>query len=148
MPTYRTAPEEKDELEKQIRELYRLGFIRASSSPWGAPVLFAKKKDGSLRLSIDYCRLNAMTVKNQFPMPRIDELFDMVRGAVCFSKIDLWTGYHQLAVREEDIHKTAFVSHCGHHEFTVMLFGLCLNRFLSCDLGSSKPMTAINAPVG
>src|SRR3954471_16454660 len=87
MPTYRTAPAEKGELEKQIRELYRLGFIRASSSPWGAPVLFAKKKDGSLRLCIDYRRLNAMTVKNRFPMPRIDELFDMLRGAVCFSKI-------------------------------------------------------------
>src|SRR3954467_9979276 len=65
-----------------------------------------------------------MTVKNQFPMPRIDELFDMLRGVVCFSKIDLRTGYHQLAVREEDIHKTTFVSHCGHHEFTVMPFGL------------------------
>src|SRR3954471_9881445 len=89
MPTYRTAPVEKDELEKQYRELYRLGFIRASSSPWGAPVLFAKKKNGSLRQCIDYCQLNAMTVKNWFPMPKINELFDMLRGAVCFLKIDL-----------------------------------------------------------
>src|SRR3954466_10987135 len=92
MPTYRTAPAEKDELQKQITELYQLGFIRRSSSPWGAPVLFAKKKDGTLRLCIDYRRLNAMTVKNRFSRPRIDELFDMLQGATCFSKIDLRTG--------------------------------------------------------
>src|SRR5436190_2531108 len=124
MPTYRTAPAENDELQKQITELYQLGFIRRSSSPWGAPVVFAKERDGTLRLCIDYRRLNAMTIKNRFPMPRIDELFDMLQGATCFSKIDLQTGYHQLQVQEENIAKTAFVSHCGHHEFTVMPFEL------------------------
>src|SRR3954469_16053032 len=98
--------------------------MHPSSSPWGDQVLFAKKKDGKLRLCIDYRRLNTMSVKNCFPMPRINELFDMLQGATCFSKIDLRTGYHQLQVREEDISKTAFVSHCGHHEFTVMPFGL------------------------
>ena len=100
------------------------GFIRLSTSPWGAPVLFAKKKGKTLRLCIDYRQLNEVTIKNRYPLPRIDDLFDQLRGArVCY-KIDLRTGYLQLRVRETDIPKTAFRTHYGHFEFTVMPFGL------------------------
>ena len=100
------------------------GFIRPNVSPWGAPALFAKKKDGSLWMCIDYRRLNQVTVKNRYPLPRIDDLFDQLRGASCFSKIDLRSGYHQLGVKEEDIPKTAFRTRYGHFEFRVMPFGL------------------------
>ena len=100
------------------------GFIRPTVSPWGGPTLFAKKKDGSLRMCIDYHRLNQVTVKNCYPLPMIDDLFDQLRGANCFSKIDLRSGYHQLGVKEEDIPKTAFRTRYGHFEFLVMLFGL------------------------
>src|SRR2546430_16321698 len=93
-------------------------------SPWAAPALFAKMKDGGLRLCIDYRKLNAVTVKNKYPMPRIDDLFDQLRGSRCFSKIGLRTGYHQLRVRESDIPKTAFRTRYGHFEFRVMPFGL------------------------
>ena len=96
------------------------GFIRPSTSPWGAPVLIAKKKDKTFRLCIDYRQLNRVTIKNRYPLPRIDDLFDQLRGARVYSKIDLRTGYHQLRVRETDIPKTAF----KHFEFTVMPFGL------------------------
>ena len=100
------------------------GFIRPSTSPWGAPVLFAKKKDKTLRLCIDYRQFNRVTVKNRYPLPRIDDLFDQLRGARVYSKIDLRTGYHQLRVREIDILKTAFRTRYGHFEFTMMPFGL------------------------
>ena len=100
------------------------GFIRPSTSPWGAPVLFAKKKDKTLRLCIDYRQLNRVTIKNRFPLQRIDDLFDQLRGAQVYSKINLHTGYHQLRVRETDIPKTAFRTRYGHFEFTVMPFGL------------------------
>ena len=100
------------------------GFIRPSTSPWGAPVLFAKKKDKTLRLCIDYRQLNRVTIKNQYPLPKIDDLFDQLRGARVYSKIDLRTLYHQLRVRETDIPKTAFRRRYGHFEFTVMPFGL------------------------
>ena len=100
------------------------GFIRPSTSPWGSPVLFAKKKDKTLLLCIDYRQLNRVTVKNQYPLSMIDDLFDQLRGAQVYYKIDLRTGYHQLRVREADILKTAFRTRYGHFEFTVMPFGL------------------------
>ena len=121
---YRFAPAELVELKRQLKELEDQGFIRPSVSPWGAPALFVKKKDGSLRMCIDYRQLNRVTVKNRYPMPRIDDLFDQLRGSTCFSKIDLRTGYHQLRVREADIEKTAFRTRYGHYEFLVMPFGL------------------------
>ena len=93
-------------------------------SPWGAPVLFAKKKDKTLRLCIDYRQLNRVTIKNRYPLPRIDDLFDQLRGARVYSKIGLRTGYHQLRVRDTDIPKTTFRTRYGHFEFTVMPFGL------------------------
>ncbi|GJY80784.1 putative reverse transcriptase domain-containing protein [Tanacetum coccineum] len=121
---YRLAPSEMKELSEQLKELSDKGFIRPSSSPWGAPVLFVKKKDGSFRMCIDYRELNKLTVKNRYPLPRIDDLFDQLQGSSIYSKIDLRSGYHQLKVREEDISKTAFRTRYGHYEFQVMPFGL------------------------
>lgn len=93
-------------------------------SPWGAPVLFVKKKDGTMCMYMDYRKLNKLTVKNRYPLPRIDDLFDQVRGATVFSKIDLRSGYHQIKIKDEDIHKTAFRTRYGHYEFVVLHFGL------------------------
>ena len=121
---YRMAPVEMKELAKQLQELLDKGVIRPSVSPWGAPVLFVKKKDGSMRLCIDYRELNKLTIKNKYPLPRIDDLFDQLKGAVHFSKIDLRSGYHQLKIKPEDIPKTAFRTRYGHYEFLVMAFGL------------------------
>jgi len=118
------APPELAELKKQVEDLLEKQFIRPSVSPWGAPVLFVKKKDGSMRMCIDYRQLNKVTIKNKYPLPRIDDLMDQVRGAAVFSKIDLRSGYHQIRVREEDIPKTAFRSRYGHYEYVVMPFGL------------------------
>ncbi|GJY44508.1 putative reverse transcriptase domain-containing protein [Tanacetum coccineum] len=112
------------ELSKQLQELLEKGFIRPSSSPWGAPVLFVKKKDGSFRICIDYRELNKLTIKNRYPLPRIDDLFDQLQGSSVYSKIDLRSGYHQLRIREEDIPITAFRTRYGHYEFQVMPFGL------------------------
>uniref|UniRef100_A0A2N9GSP6 Reverse transcriptase domain-containing protein n=1 Tax=Fagus sylvatica TaxID=28930 RepID=A0A2N9GSP6_FAGSY len=121
---YRIAPAELKELKEQLQDLLDKGFIRPSASPWGAPVLFVKKKDGSMRLCIDYRELNKVTIRNKYPLPRIDDLFDQLRGSEVFSKIDLRSGYHQLRVKEEDIPKTAFRTRYGHYEFLVMPFGL------------------------
>ena len=121
---YRMAPVEMKELAKQLQELLDKGVIRPSTSPWGAPVLFVKKKDGSMRLCIDYRELNKLTIKNKYPLPRIDDLFDQLKDAVYFSKIDLRSGYHQLKIKPEDISKTAFRTRYGHYEFLVMAFGL------------------------
>uniref|UniRef100_A0A251SFU3 RNA-directed DNA polymerase n=1 Tax=Helianthus annuus TaxID=4232 RepID=A0A251SFU3_HELAN len=131
---YRLAPSEMQELSKQLQELSDKGFIRPSYSPWGAPVLFVKKKDGSFRMCIDYRELNKLTIKNRYPLPRIDDLFDQLQGASCFSKIDLRSGYHQLRVLEEDIPKTAFRTRYGHYEFTVMPFGLTNAPAIFMDL--------------
>ncbi|KAL5559060.1 hypothetical protein UlMin_035271 [Ulmus minor] len=121
---YRMAPAELKELQTQLQELLEKGFIRLSHSPWGAPVLFVKKKDGTLRMCIDYRGLNKVTIKNKYPLPRIDDLFDQLKGAVVFSKIDLRSGYHQLRIKESDIPKSAFRTRYGHYEFLVMPFGL------------------------
>ena len=114
MTPHRMAPIELQKLKVQLQELLEKGFIRATTSPWGAPVLFAKKKDRTLRLCIDYRQLNRVTIKNRYPLPMIDDLFDQLRGAQVYSKIDLHTGYHQLRVRETDIPKTAFRTRYGH----------------------------------
>nr|GFB62612.1 putative reverse transcriptase domain-containing protein [Tanacetum cinerariifolium] len=121
---YRMALVKLKELKDQLQELLERGFIRPSVSPWGAPILFVKKMDGSMRLCIDYRELNKITIQNRYPLPRIDDLFDQLQGAMHFSKIDLRSGYHQLRVKEQDISKTAFRTRYGHYEFTVMPFGL------------------------
>jgi hypothetical protein len=121
---YRMSTPELQELKMQLKELLDLGLIRPSVSPWGAPVIFIRKKDGSWRLCIDYRQLNKATIKNQYPLPRIDDLFDQMKGATVFSKIDLRSGYHQLRIKEDDIPKTAFKTRFGHYEFTVLPFGL------------------------
>lgn len=122
--TYRMSPREMDELRKQLNDLIEHGFIQPSTSPYGAPVLFAKKKDGSLRMCVDYRALNRITIKNKYPLPRIDELMDRLRGATCFSTIDLHSGYHQVRIQPEDVPKTAFRTRYGHYEFLVLPFGL------------------------
>ena len=124
MTPHRMALVELQELRVQLQELLDKGFIRPGTSPWGAPVLFEKKKDKTLRLCIDYRQLNRVTIKNRYPLPRIDDLFDQLRGARVYSEIDLRTGYHQLRVRDTDIPKTAFRTHYRHFEFTVMPFRL------------------------
>ncbi|GJT26650.1 putative reverse transcriptase domain-containing protein [Tanacetum coccineum] len=125
VPIVRDFPEVfPEDLSEQLQELSDKGFIRPNSLPCGAPVLFVKKKDGSFRMCIDYRELNKLTVKNRYPLPRIDDLFDQLQGSSVYSKIDLRSGYHQLRVREEDIPKTAFRTRYGHYEFQVMPFGL------------------------
>ncbi|GJZ38565.1 putative reverse transcriptase domain-containing protein [Tanacetum coccineum] len=131
---YRLAPSEMQELSNQLQELTDRGFIRPSTSPWGAPVLFVKKKDGSFRMCIDYRELNKLTIKNRYPLPRIDDLFDQLQGSSVYSKIDLRSGYHQLRVREEDIPKTAFRTRYRHYEFQVMSFGLTNAPVVFMDL--------------
>jgi hypothetical protein len=121
---FRMPVNELVELKKQIAELQSKGFICPSSSPWGAPMLFVKKKDGTQRMCVDYRSLNEVTIKNKYPLPRIENLFDQMKGASIFSKIDLRSGYHQLKIWESDIPKTAFRTRYGLYEYTVMSFGL------------------------
>jgi hypothetical protein len=114
---YRMDVKDLVELKKQIEELLVKGFIRPSSSPWGAPVLFVNKKDGSRRMCVDYRSLNEVTIKNKYPLPWIEDLFDQMKGAKIFSKIDIRSGYHQLKIRAEDIPKTTFTMRYGLYEF-------------------------------
>src|ERR1051325_7148683 len=124
MAPYRMSASELAELKSQLEDLLEKKFVRPSVSPWGAPVLLVKKKDGSMRLCIDYRQLNKVTIKNRYPLPRIDDLMDRLVGARMFSKIDLRSGYHQIRVKEEDVQKTAFRTRYGHYEYSVMPFGV------------------------
>ncbi|WVZ70782.1 LOW QUALITY PROTEIN: hypothetical protein U9M48_019422 [Paspalum notatum var. saurae] len=121
---YRVAPKEQESIKENIDELLGKGFIQPSSSPWAFPVLFVDKKDGSRRMCVDYRALNDVTIKNKYPLPRIDDLFDQLQGACVFSKIDLRSGYQQMKIRPSDIPKTAFITRFGLYEYTVMSFGL------------------------
>ena len=125
------APAELRKLKAQLQELLSKGFIRPSASPWGAPVLFVKKKDGCFWMCIDYRQLNKVTIKNKYPLPRIDDLFDPLQGACTLSKIDLRSGYHQMKIRATDVPKIAFQTRYGHYEFLVMSFGLTNALLLS-----------------
>ncbi|GKF19576.1 putative reverse transcriptase domain-containing protein, partial [Tanacetum coccineum] len=131
---YRLAPSKMQELSNQLQELADRGFIQPSTSPWGAPVLFVKKKDRSFRMCIDYRELNKLTIKNRYPLPRIDDLLDQLQGSSVYLKIDLRSGYHQLRVRDEDIPKTTFRTRYGNYEFQVMPFGLTNTPAIFMDL--------------
>nr|GEW67362.1 putative reverse transcriptase domain-containing protein [Tanacetum cinerariifolium] len=137
---YRLAPFGIKDLSEQLKELSKKGSIRHSSSPWGAPVLIVKKKDGSFRMCIDYRELNKLTVKNRYPLPRIDDLFDQLQGSSVYSKIDLRSSYHLLRGREEDILKTTFRTRYGHYEFQVMPFGLTNAPAIFMDLMNRKEL--------
>jgi hypothetical protein len=121
-PYWMSALELK-ELQLQLEELLKKGYICPSVSPWGAPVLFIKKKDGTLRLCIDFRQLNKVMMKNKYPLPRIDDLLDQLKDAKIFSKIDLRSGYHQVRIKDEGINKTTFITRYGHYKFTVVPFG-------------------------
>ncbi|GJY48382.1 putative reverse transcriptase domain-containing protein [Tanacetum coccineum] len=131
---YRLAPSEMRELSIQLEELLEKGFICPSSSPWGAPFLFVKKTDGSFRMCIDYLELNKLTVKNHYPLSRIDNFFDQLQGLSAYSKIDLRSAYHQLHIKEKDIQITSFRTRYGHFEFHVMPFGLTNVHAVFMDL--------------
>nr|GEV97394.1 hypothetical protein [Tanacetum cinerariifolium] len=131
---YRLASSKMKELSEQLQELSKKGFIRPSSSPWGSPVLFVKKKDGLFRMCIDYRELNKLTIKNRYPLPWIDDLFDQLQGSNVYLKIDLRSSYHQLRVREQDVQKTAFRTRYGQYEFQVMPFGLTNAPVVFMDL--------------
>jgi hypothetical protein len=121
---YRMSTPELKELQLQLEEILKKGYIRPSVSPWGSPVLVVKKKHGTLRLCIDFWQLNKVIVKNKYPLPRIDDLFDQLKDVKIFLKIDLQSRYHQVRIKDEDISKTAFRTRYGHYEFIVVSFGL------------------------
>ena len=123
-PPYRLSPKEHDELQAQIDDLLAQGHIRPSTSPYGAPVLFVPKKDGRWRMCVDYRALNRQTIRDRYPLPRIDDLLDRLGQARHFTTLDLASGYHQIAVKEDDIPKTAFRTQRGQFEFVVMPFGV------------------------
>ncbi|KAH0658090.1 hypothetical protein KY289_026838 [Solanum tuberosum] len=137
IPPYRMASAELKELKDYLKDLMDKGFIRPSASPWGAPELFIRKKDDSLRMFIDCGQLNKATIKNKYPLPRIDDLFDQLQGANCFSKINLRSGYPQIRVREKEVPRTAFRTRYGHFEFLVMSFGLTNSPAVLMDLMNS-----------
>jgi hypothetical protein len=143
----RLAPSELKEMMAQLQDLLSKGFIKPSISPWGAPVLFVKKNDGSMRMCIDYRELNKDTIKTTYPLPRIDDLFDHLQGASWFSKIDLRSGYHQLKVREAYIPKTTFRTRYGHYEFLVMSFGLTNAPAAFMDLMNRVCRPMLDKPV-
>ena len=128
IPPYQLSQLEEDEIAKQLKEYLSMGHIRYSKSPWGALVLLVKKKEGSWRMCINYCRLNKMTIKNAYPLPRADDLIDRLHGARYFTKIDLRTGYHQIRIAEDDIPKTDFPTCYGYYEFLVTPFRLINTR--------------------
>jgi hypothetical protein len=123
-PIYHMSPRELEEVKTQLTHLLEMGFIQPSKSPFGAPIIFVPKKNGKLRLCVDYRALNKITIKNRYPLPRIDELMDRLQGASVFSKLDLQSGYWQIRIKEEDIPKTAFRTRYGHYEWRVLPFGL------------------------
>jgi hypothetical protein len=129
---YRMPINELVELKKQIAELQAKGFIRPSSSPWGASMLFVEKKDGTQRMCVDYRALNEVTIKNKYPISRIEDLFNQIKGVGVFSKIDLRSGYHQLKIRESDIPKTTFCTRYGLYEYTMMSFDLTNSQPILC----------------
>jgi hypothetical protein len=124
LPIYHLSPRELQEVKEQLTMLLEMGFIQPSKSPYGAPIIFVPKKNGKLRMCVDFRALNNATVKNRYPLPRIDELLDRLQGASVFTKLDLQSGYWQIRIKEEDVHKTAFRTRYGHYEWRVLPFGL------------------------